>query len=274
MSSSPVPALRAQAASKPGPRRRFATLRTVVALILREMSTRYGRSPGGYAWALLEPIGAIIVLSVGFSLLLRSPSLGNSFLLFYATGYLPLNLYSIISGTAAGAIMFSKPLLTYPTVTWVDAILARVILNTLTSAMVIYLILTGILTFVETTGVIDLIPMLQSVGLALLMGLSIGVLNCALFGVFPVWRQVWGIVTRPLLIMSGLFYIYEDLPQVARELLWYNPLIHITGLMRMGTFSMYHPDYINIPYVIGFAMLPLALGIVLLSRYHRDILNN
>ena len=35
----------------PGPQtkpRRFATLRTVLALMLREMATTYGRSPGGY----------------------------------------------------------------------------------------------------------------------------------------------------------------------------------------------------------------------------------
>ena len=31
---------------------RFATLRTITALILREMATTYGRSPGGYVWAI------------------------------------------------------------------------------------------------------------------------------------------------------------------------------------------------------------------------------
>ncbi|MDJ0823602.1 MAG: sugar ABC transporter permease, partial [Paracoccaceae bacterium] len=36
-------------------RRRFATARAVMALMLREMSTSFGRSPGGYLWAILEP---------------------------------------------------------------------------------------------------------------------------------------------------------------------------------------------------------------------------
>ena len=45
--------------------RRFATPRTILALMLREMSARYGRSPGGYLWALLEPLGAILILSSG-----------------------------------------------------------------------------------------------------------------------------------------------------------------------------------------------------------------
>ena len=38
-------------------RRSFPTLRTVVALILREMVTTYGRNPGGYAWADTDNLG-------------------------------------------------------------------------------------------------------------------------------------------------------------------------------------------------------------------------
>ncbi|WP_260008654.1 hypothetical protein [Leisingera sp. M527] len=63
------------------------------------MSTRYGRTPGGYLWAILEPMAAILFLAIGFSLVIRSPSLG-SFLLFYATGFLPFNLYQSISALA------------------------------------------------------------------------------------------------------------------------------------------------------------------------------
>ena len=59
---------------RPKPRRSWATFRTVSALMLREMSTRYGRSPGGYAWALLEPVGAIIVMAIGFGLMLDRKS--------------------------------------------------------------------------------------------------------------------------------------------------------------------------------------------------------
>ncbi|WP_311200115.1 hypothetical protein [Phaeobacter inhibens] len=60
-------------------RRSMATLRTVAALVLREMSTRYGRTPGGYLWGILEPLAAILFLSLGFSLVIRTPSLGTSF---------------------------------------------------------------------------------------------------------------------------------------------------------------------------------------------------
>lgn len=251
----------------------FPTARNVTALMLREMSTRYGRTPGGYIWSVLEPFAAILFLSIGFSLLLRNPSLGTSFLLFYATGYLPLNLYATLSMPIARAILFSKPLLRFPAVTWIDAIIARFVLNSLTSVMVSLLLITVILNIVEHRAVLDLTPMVEAFGLAMLIGLGVGSFNCALFGLFPLWDVVWSILTRPLFLASGVIYIYEDLPAFAQNILWYNPLMHVTGLMRTGFYPTYSPTYINPTYVVFVSLILLALGLLFTRRYHRVILN-
>lgn len=245
-----------------------------MALILREMSTRYGRSPGGYVWAVLEPLAAILILSFGFSLLVRSPSLGNSFLLFYASAYLVFNLYQSLALTTSRAISFSRPLLMYPVITWVDAVLARFILNMLTGLLVTYILLAGILSFAETRAVLDLGRVAEALALAALLGLGIGTLNCALGGLYPTYEIIWSIATRPLFLVSGIFYIYEDMPRNIQNILWYNPLMHITGLMRMGIFPTYQPLYISVIYVLTISLVCLLLGLILLGRYHRDILNN
>jgi capsular polysaccharide transport system permease protein len=140
-------------------RRSFAALRAIVALMLREMSTRFGRTPGGYVWAILEPIGALIVLAVVFSILLRVPSLGNSFLLFYASGYLPYTVYATVAASVQTAIMFSKPLLMYPAVSWLDAILARFVLNFLTGVVIFIIVFVGILQFTEATATLPPLAM-------------------------------------------------------------------------------------------------------------------
>jgi capsular polysaccharide transport system permease protein len=257
-----------------GTERRWATWRTVFALILREMSTRYGRSPGGYLWAILEPLGAIIILSFGFSLLVRAPSLGNSFLVFYASGYLPFNIYQSLSLTVSRTLSFSKPLLMYPVVTWTDAIIARLLLNALTGVLVTYLLMAGIIALTDTRIVIEVGPLAKSMGLATLFGFGVGTLNCVLGGLYPVYEVIWSIATRPLFIISGIFFLYEDLPRNLQSILWYNPLIHITGRMRTGIFPTYQPIYVNDLYVLGVSLVCLLLGLILMSRYHRDILNN
>ncbi|PCH75594.1 MAG: sugar ABC transporter permease [Rhodobacteraceae bacterium] len=253
--------------------RLFASSRTIAALILREMSTRYGRTPGGYIWAILEPLAAIIVLSIAFSLVMRTPSLGISFPLFYATGFLPFSLYQNLSNTIARAISFSKPLLKYPAVTWIDAVIARFLLNSLTGLLVSILLLSGLLMVIDNRVILDFSAIISAMGLVMLLGLGVGVLNCVLSGLFPLWAMIWSIITTPLFLASGIFFLYETLPPLARDILWYNPLIHIVGLMRTGFYPSYTAAYINIPYVLGIALICLALGLILLGRYHRDILN-
>lgn len=253
--------------------RRFMTTRTVMALILREMSTRYGRTPGGYLWAILEPLAGIIVLSAGFSLVMRTPSLGTSFLLFYATGYLPFDLYNNVSGAVSKAINFSKPLLKYPTVTWVDAVLARFFLNSLTSILISILLLGGILIMIDSRTILDFPPIVTAMAAAMLLALGVGVLNCALIGLYPIWEMIWSVLTRPLFIASGIFFLYDTMPPFARDILWYNPLIHIVGLMRTGFYSTYTAAYVSILYPLTIALITLVLGLILLGRYHRDILN-
>lgn len=253
--------------------RRFASLRTITALMLREMSTRYGRTPGGYAWAILEPLAAILFLSLGFSLLIRTPSLGVSFLLFYATGYLPFSLYQTLSNTVARALMYSRPLLKFPAVTWADALLARMILNSLTGVVVAVLLFFGILAVVEHRAVLDLPPVVMSFALATLFGFGVGALNGVLMGLYPLWEVAWSIFTRPLFIASGVLFIYEDLPRVAQDILWYNPLMHITGLLRTGFYPSYQAAYVSQIYVVGCSLVVLTLGLVLMGRFHRDILN-
>lgn len=253
--------------------RRFATARTIVALILREMSTRYGRTPGGYLWTVLEPLAAILFLSLGFSLMFATPALGNSFLLFYATGYMPFDTYMTLSRVCRQAIAFSRPLLRYPAVTWVDAVLARVCLNGLTGIINTVLLLCGIMLLVDTQTVLSPAPILIALSLVILLGLGMGSINSVIATFFPVWDIIWGVVNRPLFIASGIFFLYDDMPQFAQSILWYNPLIHIVGLLRRGFYPTYVAAYVSIPYVLFLGLALTTLGFILLKRYNRDMVN-
>ena len=253
---------------------RFGTFRATFALILREMGTRYGRSPGGYIWAFLEPLGGVMILTVGFSLVMRTPALGSSFLLFYATGMLPFSLYMSLSNTIMQAFRFSRSLLMYPAVTWVDAVLARFLLNFLTGLIVMICLLSGVLVVSDTRAVLDFTAILHAVWMTCLLGLGVGVLNCALAGLFPVWQQVWSILTRPLFIMSGIFFLIDDFPERVQEIMWLNPIAHAISSMRAGFYPSYRAENVDLTYVGFFGLIALFFGIVLLVRYHREILNS
>lgn len=251
----------------------IAAIRSILALVLREMSTRYGRTPGGYVWALLEPMGMILILSFAWSLVSRAPSLGTSFLLFKGTGFLILQAFTTLGNQVGHAMTFSKSLLFYPRVTWLDAIIARFSLNFLVVMSVMTLILSGVMIYEEIRTILDWGTIGLAVGLTALLGLGVGCLNCFLFTRFPVWQTVWSILTRPLFLISGVILVYEDMPEIAQQVLWYNPILHLTGIMRDGFYPLYTPSYVSYVYVGCWIFIPMVTGLLLLRQFHRDLLN-
>ena len=250
----------------------FATLRSVGALVLREMSTTYGRSPGGYAWAVLEPIGAIALLSIVFSYALRSPSLGTNFPLFYATGYLTFMLFQDTSIKIASSMTFSRAFLSYPRVSYLDAVIARLTLSTITHVMVFYIVMTGIHVIYELNTIIDFVRIFETLLAAAVLGLAIGTLNCFFFTRFPVYRSAWSVLTRPLFIISCIIFVPEDIPAEIRDWILVNPIVHLVGNMRAAFYATYDATYVSLVYVYLIAGFVLAFGLLLLRRYHRDLL--
>lgn len=255
-------------------RPRFQMCRTVMALVLREMSTTYGRSAGGYFWAILEPVLGIALLSLIFSMALSSPALGDNFPLFYASGYLPFSMTMHLLNKIAASVRFSRPFMAYPCVTFVDALVARLVLNGLTNMVITAIVVFGIMLIFGLPLWADLGAISASIGLGMLLGTGIGTINCYLSTSFPVYEQIWVIATRPLFLMSGVFFTFDALPRVAQEVLWYNPLVHIVGLMRRGLYPTYNSDYISVSYVILVSMVALFFGLLLLSRHFKRLMES
>lgn len=253
-------------------RPRFLSGRVVLAMILREMAATYGRSPGGYIWAFLEPLLGIALMSYIFSLGFRTPRLGTNFPIFFATGILPFLLAMQTSNKVASAVNYSKALLAYPRVTYLDAITARVILSTLTNLLVMAALLFSIVKIWDTRTVFLIDRALLSVMMALTFGISLGLLNCFLMTMFPLFERAWSIVTRPLVLISGVLFLYEILPRAIQSVLWYNPLMHITGEMRGAFYLQYEAKYVSPTYVLCVSLVLAVSGLVLLHRYHRDML--
>jgi capsular polysaccharide transport system permease protein len=87
-----------------------------------------------------------------------------------------------------------------------------------------------------------------------------------------VWQQLWSILTRPLYIISCIFYLFDQLPFWARDWLWYNPIIHAVGMTRHGFYSTYQAPYVSVLYVALISLLCGLSGLLLLFRYRHELL--
>ncbi|WBU63890.1 ABC transporter permease [Paracoccus aerodenitrificans] len=251
---------------------RFSTIRTISALILREMSATYGRSPGGYVWAVAEPVLGIGLLVAFFSVGFRQPPLGSNFAMFYASGLLPLMMFTTTSIKVAQAINYSRQLLNYPRVTFVDAILARFILNVLTQSVIAFVLIGVILMVFETRTIFDLPLILNGFASAAVLGLGMGTLLCTLISQHPIWNSVWSVITRPLFLISGVIFLHEDVPEPYRSWLDWNPMVHSVAETRKGFYYSYRAEYIDMSYVYGLALICGVAGILFLRRYYRDMM--
>ena len=242
--------------------------------MIREMATRYGKSPGGYLWAVAEPVGMIALLSIAFSQFLRTPPLGSSFILFYTAGYLPFSMFMTINTFTSTAVSGNRPLMYFPMVSPMDAVLARAALQTLTIVVVTVVILVGISFLLDEPITLSYFNLILAYLAAIILGLGGGTLNVVIFAFFPFYKSVWNIITRPLFIVSGIFYTVESMPTAAQNILVLNPLVHISGEAHKAFYPIYDGDFVVLAYPIGLGLFFMLLGGALLLRHRSFIIEN
>ena len=137
-----------------------------------------------------------------------------------------------------------------------------------------FIIIAGILAIFEPRIVLDLSSLVKATTLLAILCLGVGVFNCFVGSMFPIYNEVWGIVTRPLFLLSGVLHLYDTTPHPFRDWLWYNPLVHIIGITRSGFYPGYDAAYASPTYVIGISLAAGLLGLLFLRRYYRYILFN
>lgn len=253
-------------------RPRLVFPRTVMALVLREMSTTYGRSPGGYIWSFVEPIGGVAIMTLVFAAITRTPPLGTNFPFFFATGILPLAIYQSVSSNIAASIRYSKPLLTYPSVTYFDAIMARLLLTVVTQMLVAVIVLGAIALIYDLQLQADFVVALRGFALAIVFGVGVGLANCYAVSFYPIWQTIWAVLNRPMFIISGIFFLMDPLSEKLRTLLLYNPVAHAIMQVRAGLYDTYDGIYVSEVYVYMVSLVLGAGGMLALNRYYNELL--
>jgi capsular polysaccharide transport system permease protein len=129
------------------------------------------------------------------------------------------------------------------------------------------LMMGGIILILRPDVNLDLAAAAVAFAGAALLGLGVGAVNCVLFGLFPTWANVWSVLTKPLFLLSGIFFLFETAPPAFQSILWWNPLVHVIGVMRTGFYGSYRADFASLPYVFGVALTLFVVGAYLLRRH-------
>jgi capsular polysaccharide transport system permease protein len=244
---------------------RFANQRRVVAaLIIRETRTRFADAKLGYGWALLEPILHITLLSAVFAVLMHGrPPIGGHFFLFYYTGLIPYLVFVHASAGMSHAIVGNGAVLQLPPVTSFDVVAARGLLEIMTDVVVAAILLAGFGVLGLAALPDDLWGALAALVVTAVFGFGVGFINAALTVFLRSWEKIWAQATRVLYFVSGIFYVPGMMPDWARDILAWNPLLHAIDWFRAGFFATYQPHWLDRSYLAVLAILALLAGLAL-----------
>lgn len=235
--------------------------RVIAALLLRETRVRFGRAQIGYLWAILEPLGGVIVLAFAFQLIGRAPDVGQSLYLFLAIGMLGFSLQRRLTVQLGNAFDANKALLFFPVVKRIDTLIARGILEVATSLLSMMIIIAGLMALEGVSPPARLDIFATGIAALALLGFGLGTLNAILNAHFGSWRHVEVMISRPLFLMSGVFFTPAMLPSAITDILVWNPIFHGIEWLRYGYYEGYRPDFISFEYLIGWGLVATLAGL-------------
>lgn len=237
--------------------------RVLYALILRETKTRYGEHKLGFVWAFIEPIVMILLMYVIFGTM-RSLATGSMHIaLFIVSGFVPFTMFRDTMSQTQGAITQNTSLLGFPQVTTFDLILARALLEVAVFLSVFAILVLGIALLGVDVRCEDPLGVLTVCFLLWLLGLGLGFIFSSIAPIIPSTRQITGLLLgRPLFLASGLFYTAESIPVGARDIMLYNPILHLVELSRSAYFYEFESAYASWSYATYFSVGTFAFGLV------------
>ena len=236
-------------------------LRVIGALVLRETRSRFGRSQLGYLWAIAEPLSYVILFSLIISSMGRHPPFGPDSALFFATGILPYFLFSNLVRSVSAAFDANEALLTYPIVKPIDTLFARGALELATSGLVMIVMFTGLTIVNRVPGPANM-PVLAAAMLGLaLLGFGVGAVNAVMGRLFSSWRQIYDTATRPLMLVSAVFFTLDSLPSSIRDAVAMIPVAHGVELFRAGYYSNYHSTAVDAGYLLASGLVLSLMGL-------------
>jgi lipopolysaccharide transport system permease protein len=205
-------------------------------LTLRDVKVRYKQTLMGAAWAILQPLFAMLIFTLLFGKLARLPSDGIPYPLFAYAGLLPWTFFSNAISNSSNSLITSTNLITkvyFPRMIIPGAAVAAGLVD----LAIAFLVLIGLMVyygvaFSLTMLILPVLVMMSAV-LALGVGMWLSALNVKYRDVrhaLPFLIQLW-------MFLSPVIFPTSMVPQKWRWLFLLNPLTGIIEGFRSALFG-------------------------------------
>jgi capsular polysaccharide transport system permease protein len=240
--------------------------RVIASLMVRDILMRNGRENIGFGWILLEPMilccGVMVIWTISGAL----HGDGLTAVEMVLTGYMPLTLWRHMTNKNILLYRQSLALLYHRQVTLFDILLAKQLLEFLSTTMAFALVWTVLF-------VVGLVSPIQDISLALVGWLMMGMLSFAGGALFAWVTERWEAAERfiqpsqyLMVPVSGCFFLMDWMPPKVRDILLLNPMIHSFETLRAGFFGERMHFHYSFTYFFICTFVLVYLAIVAIKK--------
>jgi capsular polysaccharide transport system permease protein len=239
----------------------------IAALVIRGMQMERRQFVYGYVWTFLTPAATIAILRLAQHVTgLEPSSMGPT--TFLVLGVVPIFMF--VQTLMVLAKENRRGLAIIPRVSSLDIMIARGIMTFITYSVIFWLFVIAAAWYDNEWPPENPLGIQFVLILNWLTGLAAAFVFAAIARYFPPITEFKKFIVRPLRLISGMFFVITAIPTFLWPWFTWNPLMHVTELMRSYWFTVYTTPVGSIGFILAWlaALTVLGLG---LERYLRRV---
>ncbi|RVU03269.1 capsule biosynthesis protein [Novosphingobium umbonatum] len=246
-------------------------LRVIQALIIRELTTRFGRENIGFLWVMAEPLLFAVLVGLLWRFQKGEMDHGVNIIAFVATGYIPFVMFRSAINRAQGAFTANSSLLYHRQVKILDILLVRFLVEMIGHLMA-WIFIAVVL------GAAGQFPMPYDLGYVLLGWLYYSIFTFSVISIVAplsemseVLEKILPVTVYMMIPFSGAFVMNSWLTPAFRDVVMWSPAVHGMEMMRYGVFGdAVYPQY-SASYPWFFFAPAMVLGLYLCRRLRKHM---
>lgn len=238
-------------------------------LVLREVKVRYRQAVLGVAWAIIQPLFAVVVFTVIFGHFAKFPSDGVPYAVFAFAATLPWAYFAEATQRSSNSLVTDAALVSkvyFPRLIIPVAMVTAPLVDFL-CAFVVFLAVLAWYDIPLTLNLLFLpVLLLIAMMLALAIGLLLGPLNVRFRDVkhtVPFLLQIW-------MYASPIVYPLSMVPEQWRGLYSLNPMVGVIEGFRWVLLGKEHPDFVAMGISALIIAVALFAGLVYFKKHERQ----
>ncbi|KAE9629288.1 ABC transporter permease [Parasedimentitalea maritima] len=233
------------------------------AVMLRDLRTRFFNHGLGFLLVPLFPFAHLLALILLNNVTGASFAYGDDINVFLVTGLIPTLSFMYVSRYMSMSLLMNKPMLAYPIIGMLEVVFGRAVLEVLSAIWMATAV--GAVFLAVGSNPLPVYPVeaFAAFCVTLLLAVSVGLVVSIITMMSDAFATVWALFLIIFYVASGSFFVVSFLPELAVDILSWNPVLHCTEWMRTAYYPGYPDQVLDKGYVVSVAIGMLVLGLLM-----------